>query len=141
MIFHFNLSGSDASLYFSISTIRQTGEGLRLGGVLGDGSAEDWFEATIGSQIVVQLLPVWQAEDSLCDRFDQKTLELDLARQISALRFRSEGAFDRASGTWQQHYLAEKPVSAPVFRFFGRIQRPHQQACERPPQWRTRNTH
>ena len=76
MISHFNLSDSENSFYFEISNIQPVPSGLTITGILGDGSAETWFEAHIGDQLQVCVLPTWEGgRDALCQRYDQNALE------------------------------------------------------------------
>jgi hypothetical protein len=131
MISHFNLSGYENSFYFAISSMQQTSTGLNISGVVGDGSAEDWFEARVGDQLRVALLPIWESEaESLCSRYDQDLLEEGLARCFEELSFRSEKSFNPETGHWLQKIVAvTKPVAAPFWPM-GRIERPHHWVCE-----------
>lgn len=139
MISHFNFSDRDQSLYFDIETIRPAAGGLLLSGTVGDGSAEDYFEARLGEQLQVRLLPLWEEEsDSLCRRYDQGQLERTLAAHLEELSFRSELSFDRSRCCWTQHFSAEACETEHLFRPAARIERPHPQVCEPGPLWQRR---
>jgi hypothetical protein len=139
MISHFNLSGSDHSFYLAISTIRQDALGLLVSGTVGDGSAEACFEARIGGQSQVNILPVWEADsNSLCQRYDQSLLELALIDCMDEISFRSKGTFDRINGCWQQQIVAVAVPSVPIFCQTARRNRPHQQIREAGPVWQKR---
>lgn len=137
MVTHFHLADGENSLYLAIATIQTRQNRLKVNGTVGDGSAEAWFEATIGEQIQVQVLPVWDADaEALCQRYDQPQLETALAACLAELRFRSEGYFDPWSGQWQQQIRAEKSsqdlASFPCSALYVR---PHQQVGESAPRW------
>ncbi len=134
-MFHFNLAESDHSLYFAISEIRHQPSGLLLSGTLGDGSAEDCFEAVIGTRLQVRLLPVWQERDTLSERYGQNRLEQELTTQLGKLQFHSRSGFDPVSGDWQQEFQVETGEQQPLFRAAGRVCRPHQQVAESGPLW------
>jgi hypothetical protein len=137
MISHFNLVGYENSFYLEISSIQPSPAGLKVCGIVGDGSAEDWFEACVGEQLKVALLPVWEAEvDSLCQRYDQDLVEEGLRRCLQELSFRSEKSFEPAMGCWHQSFVAVPKPSAAPFWPMGRMERPHSWICETGPIWR-----
>ncbi|WP_020676564.1 hypothetical protein [Geopsychrobacter electrodiphilus] len=137
MISHFNLSGYENSFYFAISSIQPSSAGLKISGIVGDGSAEDWFEACVGDQLKVVLLPIWESEgDSLSGRYEQEVLEEGLTRCFKELSFRSEKSFNSETGQWLQKFVAVAEPSCAPFWPMSRIERPHQWICEPGPVWR-----
>jgi hypothetical protein len=137
MVTHFHLENCENSLYLAIATIQTRQNRLKVTGTVGDGSAEAWFEAMVGEQIQVQVLPVWDADaDALCQRYDQLQLETALADCLAELRFRCEGYFDPWSGCWQQRIMAEKSsCDLASFPYSALRVRPHQQVSESAPRW------
>jgi hypothetical protein len=130
MISHFNLSDSDLSFYFEISGILQETSGLKVTGIVGDGSAETWFEARIGEQLQVCVLPIWDAgSDSLCQRYDQNLIEQGIRSALEDVRFCSERLFNRDICCWQQKIVAQaQEINSPTGSV--RNERPHQHVCE-----------
>jgi len=142
MVTHFYLADSENSLYLAIATIQTRQNRLKVTGTVGDGSAEAWFEATIGEQIQVQVLPVWDADaEALCQRYDQLQLETALADCLAELRFRSEGYFDPWRGQWQQQIMAEKSSQdLASFPCAALRVHPHPQVSEAVPLWQRQQT-
>ncbi len=131
MISHFNLSGSENFFYLDISAIQQDCCGLKITGVVGDGSAEAWFEACIGAELQVCVFPIWEeGNDSLCQRYDQSLIEQGLVSCLEDVRFCSEKTFDPDTNRWQQNIIAiAKPVNPSLWPA-ARIEKPHQHVCE-----------
>ncbi|MCF6179562.1 MAG: hypothetical protein L3J63_09275 [Geopsychrobacter sp.] len=137
MIAHFNLSETDASFYFAISTIRQQSADIYLCGTIGDGSAEAWFEASAGKTLQVKILPIWDAGcDALCQRYDQEQLEQALLHALEDIHFCSELAYDRAKGCWRQQFSAVPASESRLFPPAPRVAQPHLHVCEPDLHWR-----
>ena len=136
MIAHFNLSGSDNSFYFEISKIQQESCGLKIVGIVGDGSAEAWFEASVGEQLRVCVLPVWDGDsDSFCQRYEQSLVEQGLSDCLEEVRFHSEKTFNPATGCWQQKIIALPKQTPNSLWAMARTERPHHQVCEKGVIW------
>lgn len=124
MISHFNLSGSETSFYCAISTIQQDTGGLKVSGIVGDGSAEAWFEARVAEQLQVCVFPIWEGgSDSLCQRYEQSQIEQALVGCFEELSFRSESSFDPESGCWQQQIVAHPKAQLPAPWSLSRFER------------------
>jgi len=131
MISHFNLPDSENSFYFEISDIQREASGLKIAGILGDGSAETWFEAHIGEHLQVCVLPTWEEEsDALCQRYDQGLLEEGLRNALEDVRFCSEQTFNPDLSRWQQRIVALAQPTAPPYVLMPRHERPHVHVCE-----------
>ena len=131
MISHFNLSGSENFFYLDISAIQQHSFGLKITGVVGDGSAEALFEACIGAELQVCVFPIWEdGQDSLCQRYDQSLIEQGLVSCLEDVRFCSEKTFDPDTGSWQQSIIALAKKTNPSLWPVARIEMPHQHVCE-----------
>ena len=136
MISHFNLSCSDNSLYFEISAIQQDSRGLKITGIVGDGSAEAWFEACVAEQLQVCVLPIWEGgSDSLCQRYDQGAIELGLVGCLEDVSFRTEKAFDPDSGCWREKIVAVARPANPSLWAMSRSERPYLRVCENGSVW------
>ena len=141
MISHFNLSGSENSFYLDISTIQQDSCGLKITGVVGDGSAEARFEASIASRLQVYVFPVWEGgTDSLCQRYDKSLIEQGLVSCLQDVRFCSEKIFDPDTGRWPQTIIALAKPSSPTLWPAARIEKPHQHVCEMGATWQRQAT-
>ncbi len=140
MISHFNLSECENSFYFEISTIQEDAGGLKIAGIVGDGSAEAWFEASVGERLRVCVLPIWEGgSESLCQRYDQGLIEQGLSSCLEDVSFRSEKSFDPAAGCWQQKNVAVAKSKAPSFWSAPpRNGRRHYQICEAGAVWQRR---
>jgi hypothetical protein len=136
MISHFNLSDSENSFYFDISSIQQDSAGLKISGVVGDGSAEAWFEAKVAERLQVCVFPIWEGGgDTLCQRYEQSALEEGLASCFEELSFRSEKTFDPETGCWQQRIVALTKPTTPSFWPTAHNGRPHQRIAETGAVW------
>lgn len=136
MISHFNLPAGESSFYFEISTIQQDSRGFNLTGVVGDGSAEASFEASVGEQLQVCVLPVWDGgSDSLCQRYEQSTIEQGLVACLEDVRFCCERTFNPEAGCWQQKVVALAKPSSPAVWSPPRHDRPYHQVCEAGVSW------
>lgn len=136
MISHFNLCGSENSFYFEIATIQQDSAGLKITGIVGDGSAEAWFEGSIGEQLQVCVFPIWEGgSDSLCQRYEQTLIEQGLVSCFEEVSFRSEQAFNPDTGCWQQKIIALAKPTTPAYWPMARSERPHLQVCEAAAIW------
>ncbi len=136
MISHFNLSCSDNSLYFEISAIQQDSGGLKITGIVGDGSAEAWFEACVAVQLQVCVLPIWEGgSDSLCQRYDQGAIEQGLIGCLEDVSFRTEKTFDPDTGCWQEKIVAIAKPATPSLWSMPRIERLYLRVGEKGPIW------
>ena len=139
MISHFNLPASDNSFYFEIARIQEDACGLKITGIVGDGSAEAWFEAGVGERLQVCVFPIWEGgSDSLCQRYEQSLIEQGLANSLEEVSFRSEKAFDSETGCWQQKIVAIPRLKTPSFWTLARYDRPRHQVCETGAIWQRR---
>jgi len=136
MISHFNLSGCENSFYFEISSIQQLSNGLKIAGIVGDGSAEAWFEASVAEQMQVSVLPIWDGgHDALCQRYDQSLIEQALRSCLEDVSFRSEKSFNAEAGCWQQKIVASAKPYTPFVWPVMRHERPYSRVCEEPAVW------
>ena len=136
MISHFNLSGCENSFYFVITSIQQVTCGLKITGIVGDGSAEAWVEASVGEQLQVCVLPVWEGgKDALCQRYEQGLIEQELRSCLEYVSFRSEKTYNPETCCWQQKIVALLKPQTPAFWPTARSERPHQQICEMGATW------
>jgi len=131
MVSHFNLSDSENSFYFEISNILQDASGLKVSGIVGDGSAETWFEANIGEQLQVCVLPIWDAgSEALCHRYEQSLIEQGLRNALEDVSFCSERTFNHELRCWQQEIVARTKQVISTSVPLSRNERPHTHVCE-----------